>query len=201
MLLYAISSGRGDAGATVRAAAAAFEAGVDWFQIREKCLSAKALYELVRRVTGIRPRAGRVLVNTRADIALAAGADGVHLPANSPAPGGLRRIAPAGFQIGVSCHCAAEVAEAGRHGADYALFGPVFDTPSKRPFGPPQGLERLAEVCRQAPLPVLALGGIGTTQAQQCLAAGAAGVAAIRLFEPNPGLAARVQALRREPNR
>lgn len=100
------------------------------------------------------------------------------------------------FLIGVSCHSleAAKAAERGR--ASYLFFGPVFATPSKAAYGAPQGLKRLAEVCRTVVVPVLAIGGITLENAADCLSAGASGIAAIRLFQDAPDLAAIVRALR-----
>jgi thiamine-phosphate pyrophosphorylase len=153
----------------------------DWIQIREKDLKDRELAMLVRRV--LRAAPGKlILVNTRADIAMACGAHGVHLPSDSLAPSELRRIVPAGFRIGVSCHTKADVARAAREGADYVVFGPVFAPLSKPAAGPAVGLEGLADACRASPIPVLALGGITEENAPGCLAAGAAGIAAITLF-------------------
>jgi thiamine-phosphate pyrophosphorylase len=112
-------------------------------------------------------------------VALAAGLDGVHLPAHAVTAERVRGQVPAGFLIAVSCHRVAEV-EAAR-GADFVVFGPVFATPSKLAYGPPLGLDALREAAR-CPIPVLALGGVTADNAAECLAAGVAGVAGIRLF-------------------
>jgi thiamine-phosphate pyrophosphorylase len=157
-------------------------AGVDFIQIREKDLNAGDLLDLTRRAVSVAaPWPVKVLVNTRLDVALAAGAHGIHLPADSTQPVEWRRITPPGFLVGVSCHSFEEVRLA--EAADFVVYGPVFSTPGKSPA---VGLGALREITRASEIPVLALGGITSGNAQSCVDAGAAGIAAIRMFqEPN----------------
>jgi thiamine-phosphate pyrophosphorylase len=167
-------------------------AGVDLVQLREKDLSAGALEELARKaMAAVAGSRTRLLINSRTDVALACGAHGVHLRANDLPASEVRAIfARAGVSepvIGVSAHSAAEVASAEAHGADFAVFAPAFE---KGGTASREGLEELRRICHRAeaaqpPMPVLALGGITVENAQLCAAAGAAGIAAIRLFQQN----------------
>jgi len=161
------------------------QAGADWIQIREKDLSARELFELVEAALVLpNPRGVKVLVNSRADVALAAGAHGLHLPARSPAARRFRSLArEPQFLIGVSCHSVEEVAAAEAGGADYALFGPVFAPISKDSDLPPRGPEGLRQAATTVRIPVLALGGITNANAADCEKAGAAGVAGISMFQ------------------
>jgi thiamine-phosphate pyrophosphorylase len=194
--------------------AAVASAGVDWIQLREKDLSALDYARLTRSAiadcaamnpgTTLSPSNARILVNDRLDVALAENADGVHLGESSipiaEAKRLLRRVAtenrPAQFLAGVSCHSLAAAQAAAAAGADYLFFGPVFPTPSKKTFGEPQGLARLAEVCRSVEIPVLAIGGVTVENTPQCLDSGAAGIAAIRLFQQSADPRQLVNSLR-----
>jgi thiamine-phosphate pyrophosphorylase len=159
-------------------------AGPDWIQVREKDLAARDLFELVLAVLALpNPRGVKILVNTRVDVALAAGAAGAHLPSNSPAPRIWRGVVPAGFLIGASCHSLEEAHAAAEEGADYVVYGPVFAPRSKASDLAPRGLDELARAASSVRIPVLALGGITRGNAPQCAAAGAAGVAGISLFQ------------------
>ena len=157
----------------------AVDDGVSMIQIREKELTAKQLFELTREAkNAILKSKALLLVNERVDIAVAAGADGVHLPSTALTPAFVRQIVPVHFIIGVSTHSTTEVTEARDKGADFAMFGPVFATPGK---GEPAGLAVLKEVCESAKgFPVLALGGVDEKNFGAVLNAGARGIAAIR---------------------
>lgn len=188
------------------------QAGVDWIQLREKDLSPRACATLTREaLLGVQKssaghaRPARILVNDRLDVALAEGAGGVHLGENSLPVGEAKRLLrfPSAahtdfrdFLVGVSCHSQDSAISAADSGADYIFFGPVFNTPSKAAYGPPQGLGRLADVCRSISIPVLAIGGITVENAPRCFDAGASGLAAIRLFQDALDLPALVAALR-----
>ena len=160
-------------------AARAARDGVDMIQIRAKDLCARALAEMVRGALA-NALQSKVLVNARTDIALACGAHGVHLPADSITPATIRRIAPAGFMIGVSCHTIEELCAAEREGADFAVYGPVF--PSVTKSLTPIGIDAFREAVAAVGLPVYALGGVTTANAQTCIDAGATGIAGISLF-------------------
>jgi thiamine-phosphate pyrophosphorylase len=183
-------------------------AGVDWIQIREKDLSAKecaaltsaALQRAARPLTR-RRGSTRILVNDRLDVALSRSAGGVHLAENGLPVEEARKLADSrirgkDFLIGVSCHSLEAATAAAKGGAHYIFFGPVFANPSKAAYGAPQGLARLAEVCRAVSLPVVAIGGITLEYAALCLSAGASGIAAIRLFQDPQDFVALVKTLR-----
>ena len=163
---------------------AAVAAGVQLIQLREKKLTARALFELTLSVAAITGGSStRVLVNDRADIAAGAGASGVHLTTRSLDAKIVRETFGESFLIGVSTHSLAEAVAARDGGADFAVFGPVFETSSKAGYGAPLGIEALAEVSRALePFPILALGGISISNAPDCLRAGSSGVAGISLL-------------------
>lgn len=197
MLLYSITDRTQFQGSVVDFVESAARAGVDWVQVREKDLPDTELYELVREcVARISSLPTRLLVNGRSDIALAAGAHGVHLPSDSLSPASVRRVTPPEFLIGISCHDFAEVQLAETEGADFAVFGPVFDTPSKSRFGLPVGVGELARACDAVRIPVLALGGVSIENASSCMDAGAGGLAGIGIFQSSESLESSVRELR-----
>ncbi|MGB8986857.1 MAG: thiamine phosphate synthase, partial [Candidatus Sulfotelmatobacter sp.] len=186
--------------------AEAASAGIDYIQLREKDLSTRDLESLAREAVQIirdhnnrrtenrEPRTA-LLINSRTDVALAIEADGVHLPTNNLSPNEIRQIwrrgagalareiSPPNPLISISCHSPEEVTQAAIDAATLAIFAPVFEK-KDAPGNAPTGLEALREAC-QAKIPVLALGGITLQNAASCLQAGAAGIAAIRLFQEN----------------
>lgn len=156
-------------------------------QIREKKITGRRLFELARSAKDITVNSEtKVLVNDRVDIAIAAGADGVHLPSRSIPVNVVRKHVPDNFLIGLSTHSSDELAYVQNSGADFAVFGPVFDSPGK---GKPAGLEQLHQACSAVPgFPVLGLGGINATNFRDVLSAGAAGFAAIRFLNDHESL-------------
>ena len=206
-LLYLITSGATTARTTpatedfsndLRLVQAAVAAGIDLVQIREKNLSASVLYQLsasAARVTTASET--KLLINDRSDIAAAAGADGVHLTTHSLPTDVVRSTFGDKFLIGVSTHSAREAGVASRSGADFVVFGPVFETASKSEYGAPQGLPNLEQVSLElSPFPVLALGGVTVGNVAACIHAGAQGVAGIRMFGDPVRLADVVKAIR-----
>lgn len=181
--------------------------GIAWIQIREKDLSGKECAALTREAlqrTAESARnvpALRILLNDRLDVALAEHCGGVHLGEDGLSVKDARhldtsRASTSHFLFGVSCHSLHAAKSAAADGADYIFFGPVFATPSKAAFGEPQGLARLREICAAVNIPVLAIGGITLANAAACFAAGAAGIAAIRLFQATVDVPLLVKSLR-----
>ena len=169
--------------------AAAAQVGAGAIQLREKDLSARDLYALGARLqAALSPYGVPLLINDRLDVALALDAAGVHLAGHSLPTAVARRVLGAGKLLGVSTHSVEEARRAAEDGADFIVFGPVFTTPSKVAYGPPQGLQHLTTVVRAVRIPVLAIGGIDHTNLPQVVQAGAYGVAMIRavLVAPDP---------------
>ena len=180
----------------------AAKAGVDWIQIREKDLSGRELTGLAERAMARVGSRSAVLVNDRVDVACASGASGVHLGERSLPPSEAKRLVRLrcpreDFFVGVSAHSLEGAMAAEQAGADYVIFGPVYATPSKANFGHPQGVQALQEICKRLTIPILAIGGITPANAGDCLAAGAAGIAAIRLFQDAANLDDLVRELRK----
>jgi thiamine-phosphate pyrophosphorylase len=173
----------GDAGSLVERIAAAARAGVHLIQIRQPDFDALSLVSIVERARrAVVGTAARILVNDRLDVALAAGADGVHLRGDSLAAARARRVSPPGFLIGRSVHSADQARAAERGGGlDYLLFGTVFPTASK-PGAAAAGLDALSQACAAVALPVLAIGGMTASVLAPVARGGAAGFAAIGLF-------------------
>ncbi|HKA28256.1 MAG TPA: thiamine phosphate synthase [Candidatus Binatia bacterium] len=177
--------------------AAALDAGLPAVQLRDKDLPGRPLLDLADRLRVLTARVGALLlVNDRIDVAVAVGADGVHLGGGSLPADVARRLLPPGALVGVSTHAPTEAASAT---ADFIFFGPVYATPSKAAFGPPQGVAALRQAAAAARVPVLAIGGVTAGGVPETRAAGAAGVAVIRaiLAADDPALATRglLQAL------
>jgi len=174
----------------------AIRAGVDMVQIRERDLSTRELYYLAEAVISeARARNVRVLVNDRADVAACAAA-GVHLTARSLPARIVRKAFGPEMNIGVSTHNIEEAVAAEQGGADFIVFGPVFETESKRPFGPPVGLGALREAAARLKIPVLALGGIKIDNFHKALGAGAAGIAAISMFTESEDMAGLIREIK-----
>jgi thiamine-phosphate pyrophosphorylase len=162
-------------------------------QLRARGATGRELLDLARALRAVVSEAGQLLlVNDRLDVAAAAGADGVHLPSAGIPPGDARRLVGGGRLVAVSCHSVADVEQARDAGADFATFGPLFETPSKREYGPPVGLGPLREASLLG-LPLVGLGGVDVANAAEVVAAGAHGVAAIRawLDAPDPAVVVR----------
>lgn len=171
-------------------------AGIDLIQIRERDLDTRSLLALVQAALArARGTAARILVNDRLDVALAAGAAGLHLPTHGLPVAEVRGRYPE-LLLGASCHNLNELRCAQDGGANFVVFGPVYETASKRGYGPPLGLEKLAEAVRTANIPALALGGITLANARACLQVGAAGLAAISLFQTSRDVQETVRHLR-----
>ncbi|UCH84623.1 MAG: thiamine phosphate synthase [Candidatus Latescibacterota bacterium] len=183
--LYLISDrqfiqGGSDESALATAIETACRAGVRAVQIREKDLDARPRYALTQTVRDITSRyETKLFVNDRVDIALTTGADGVHCPEHGISIPEAKRLLGRSRHVGASTHSLERAREAQRLGADFITFGPMFPTPSKMAYGPPQGLKALADVASSVTIPVFAIGGITPARTAACLDHGAAGVALI----------------------
>lgn len=175
----------------------AVDAGVSMIQIREKDVAARSLLSLVEGAVAYAHGTGTLItVNDRLDIAIAADAAGVHLGNHSLPAERVRAVVPTGFLVGVSCHSLEDVLDAELAGADYAILGPIFETPSKLVYGSPLGLQVLGEAATRTAIPVYAVGGITVDRAIECIRAGAAGIAGIRIFQNAGSLRSRLAELR-----
>ncbi len=182
--VYLVTDPSAGRGLVARTAAALRDLppGVAAVQLRARGATGRELLELARALRPVVSEAGQfLLVNDRVDVMLSSGADGVHLPSAGIPPGEARRLVGNGRLVGVSCHSAADVERAREGGADFATFGPLFDTPSKRRYGEPVGLDRLREAARLG-LPLVGLGGVDVENARGVFEAGAWGLAAIRAW-------------------
>lgn len=193
--LYVVTDRQQTAGRPLETVvAAAARGGAGMIQLREKDLTARELYDLGARLQSLlMPYGIPLLINDRLDVAQALDTAGVHLAGHSLAPAQARLQLGPDKLLGVSTHSLEEARQAMREGVDFIVFGPVYDTPSKRQYGSPQGLQRLAEVVAHVTCPVIAIGGIDTDNLPQVLQTGAHGVAMIRaiLAAPDPCLATR----------
>ena len=198
MLVYVITNRRQrpDLSAEDLAAAVA-QCGADMIQIRDKDLCARSRLAMARRAVSACAGA-RVFVNGRPDIAKAAGAVGVHLPADGLSVAAVRGQWGRALEAGVSIHSVDEAERAEIDGADFVVFGPVFETASKRSYGPPAGLEALARTVAVSGIPVLAVGGITPERVRAVRAAGAAGVAVISWVIESNNMRDAVECLREE---
>lgn len=183
-IICVVTPGKGGATAIISVIAEAARAGAALVHIHERQLNDRALADLVRRaVDATRDTSTRVLVNERADVAMAAFAAGVHLRDDSMPASRVRAVVPAGFLIGRSVHSVAAACDAEADGGcDYLVFGTVFRSEGKPEGHPVAGLDALERVCGAVRLPVLAIGGITEARAPEVARAGAAGIAAISLF-------------------
>ncbi|RMG73292.1 MAG: thiamine phosphate synthase [Nitrospirae bacterium] len=159
--VYLITDRRVVRGKLIEAVEQALKGGIRAVQLREKDLPVRQLLEMAEKMRELTTRyRARLFINDRVDVAMAVGADGVHLGGNSMPAHAVRKVVGDRMLIGVSTHSLEEALDAERQGADFVTFSPVFDTPSKRIYGPPQGLEKLRTVVERVGIPVFALGGI-----------------------------------------
>ena len=173
----------------------ACKAGVRLVQLREKDLDSRELFELARSLRTVTSQhGGRLLVNDRVDVALAARLDGVHCPEAGFPPAAARELLGSESLVGASCHSLDAAQRAADSGVDFVFFGPVYDTPSKAAYGPPAGLDVLKRVCSEVVVPVFAVGGITPERSTDCMNAGASGVAVISAILASGDVAESVRA-------
>jgi thiamine-phosphate pyrophosphorylase len=188
-----IAGGRSHAEIAQRAVAG----GADVIQLRDKGLSCVGLAAAGREVAAITKRSDAVfIINDRLDVAIACGADGVHLGQDDMPVGTARQLAPPGFVIGASVGTVKEAVDAEREGADYLALSPTFSTASKDDAGPGHGLDRLREIRRAVSVPVIAIGGINRQNVRDVIAAGADGVAVISAVVASPDITAAARELK-----
>jgi len=188
-----IAGGRSHAGIAQQAVLG----GADIIQLRDKSISCRELVVVGREIAGITRKAGAVfLVNDRLDVAIACGADGVHLGQDDMRVSNARQLAPPGFIIGVSVGTVGEAEEAEQEGADYVALSPTFSTASKGNAGPGHGLDRLREIRRAVSLPIVAIGGISRQNVQDVIAAGADGIAVISAVVASPDITGAAREIR-----
>jgi len=191
--LYVIADPEWVKGDIIDATLKAIRGGVKWIQIRGKNIPPRQLISIFESIASTaREHACKIFINDRIDLAIILNAEGIHLGQNSIPLSRARKLAGNHFIIGVSTHSLEEAKEAEREGADFITFGPIFETESKRKYGPPLGIDRLREVVRNIHIPVLAIGGINHKNVEQVLQAGAHGIAVISavLNAPAPDMAA-----------
>jgi thiamine-phosphate pyrophosphorylase len=189
-------TGDADEASLVRQVERALLAGVDFVQLRRRTLSGRELEALAKRLVALASRAsGKILVNGRLDVALSAGAAGVHLPADGLPVAEVKKVVSTGFVVSRSTHSREEVERAYREGASFVVFGPIFPTASK-PGHPGVGLEALKETVSSVPIPVYALGGVTPERISQIHDTGAHGVTGISVFEREEDLQALFERLR-----
>lgn len=196
--LYVITDERIDGGLShITVAERAVRGGAGVVQLRDKARSPAELVGIGRAIARLTRQAGAVfIVNDRLDVAIACGADGVHLGQDDLRVDTARQLAPPGFIIGVSVSTVDEAVRAGREGADYLAVSPVFSTASKDDAGPGHGLERLREIRRAVDLPLVAIGGINRQNVRDVIAAGADGIAVISAVVASPDITAAARELR-----
>lgn len=188
-----IAGGRSHAGIAQQAVLG----GADIIQLRDKSMSCRELVVVGREIAGITRKAGAVfLVNDRLDVAIACGADGVHLGQDDMRVSNARQLTPPGFIIGVSVGTVGEAEEAEQEGADYVALSPTFSTASKGNAGPGYGLDRLREIRRAVSLPIVAIGGISRQNVQDVIAAGADGIAVISAVVASPDITGAAREIR-----